>query len=67
MLDYEANWVNHVYSWGADQGSAEPACSKTAHQKQILSARIASQKLKISNALYLGIGECILKPAKAYR
>jgi len=40
-------------------------CSKAAHQKQILSARIASQKLKISNALYLGTGMCILKPAKA--
>ena len=67
MLDYEANWVNHVYSRGADQGSAEPACSKAALQKQILSSRIASQKLKIINALYLGRGACILKPAKAYR
>lgn len=65
MLDYEANWVNHVYSREADQGSAEPACSNAALQKQILSAWIASQKLIISNALYHGRGMCIQMPTSS--
>lgn len=56
LLNYEAKRVINYNKTAADQGSAYPPCSITAHQEQILPTRIASQKLKIYNGRYpLGI------------
>ncbi|HAE69332.1 MAG TPA: hypothetical protein DCG77_19505 [Sphingobacterium sp.] len=49
LVNYETKKVINHNRTTADKGSASSACSITAHQEQILPARIASQKLKISN------------------